>query len=166
MNLVGNQFGRLWIIKFDRMDKYGHSRWIAYCECGKLKTVTSNKLLLGKTRSCGCLQKDVTSQLNKVRATHRDIKSPEYKCWASMIQRCYNPKHDNFVNYGGRGIEVCSKWRESYLRFLEDVGRKPTLQHSIDRINGNGNYEPGNVRWATRSEQEKNKSRGRRDLNP
>lgn len=87
-------------------------------------------------------------------------KNPEYACWKSMIQRCTNPDSPNYSRYGGRGITVCDRWRESYKMFLMDVGARPSLDHSIDRIDVNGNYEPSNVRWATRGEQQQNKRHG------
>jgi hypothetical protein len=83
-------------------------------------------------------------------------KNPAYSCWKSMIQRCTNPKAPNYALYGGRGIEVCSEWR-TYEAFLRDMGPRPSMEHSLDRIDVDGDYEPGNVRWATRSEQQRNK---------
>ncbi len=88
------------------------------------------------------------------RATFRN--SPESSCWAAMIQRCCNPNNPAFSQYGGRGITVCGRWRDSFRDFLADVGRRPSLDYSLDRINNDGNYEQGNVRWATRKEQGQN----------
>jgi len=82
--------------------------------------------------------------------------SPEYRVWAGLIRRCENPRDRNFGNYGGRGIRVCFQWRQSYRAFVADVGRRPSERHSIDRIDVNGNYEPGNVRWATKKVQARN----------
>ena len=89
-------------------------------------------------------------------------KRPEYRSWGSMIQRCTNPRNSAYGWYGGRGIKVCDAWRESFLAFLGDVGPRPSPKHSIDRIDNDGNYEPGNVRWATKIEQAQNTHRGRR----
>lgn len=86
--------------------------------------------------------------------------SVEYRAWASMLDRCYNEKCTGYANYGGRGVSVCDEWRSSYEAFLAYLGRRPSPTHSIDRINVNGNYEPGNVRWATKTEQSRNR-RGR-----
>lgn len=83
---------------------------------------------------------------------------PEYSAWAQMLQRCENKGNPSYCNYGGRGISVCDRWR-SFSQFLADVGARPSAKHSIDRINNDGNYEPGNVRWATRSEQNRNHRR-------
>jgi hypothetical protein len=90
-------------------------------------------------------------------ARHNANKTPEYRTWGEIIQRCENPKRVNFKFYGGRGIKMCDEWRQSFPTFLAHVGRRPSPQHSIDRIDSNGNYEPGNVRWATVSEQIKNR---------
>lgn len=83
--------------------------------------------------------------------------APEYHAWKGMIKRCTNKKNRGWPNYGGRGITVCERWRESYLTFLADVGRRPSSKHSLDRIANDGNYEPGNVRWATRKQQINNR---------
>jgi hypothetical protein len=87
---------------------------------------------------------------------------PEYQSWSDMKQRCSNPRHPRFNDWGGRGIKVCDRWRHSFENFLADIGRKPTPEHSIDRIDVNGDYEPTNCRWATASEQMSNQRRQRK----
>lgn len=128
------------------------------CECGTVVTVCCGNL--GRTVSCGCLRDE---KIATVRRTHGATGTPEFGAWQSMIRRCELPSQQNWHNYGGRGITVCKRWRHSFEAFLADVGYKPTPKHSIDRIDVNGNYEPGNVRWATASEQARNQ-RPRRSL--
>lgn len=94
---------------------------------------------------------------NKYRLKHGMHNTPEYKAWRGMRTRCYNPNDAHYKNYGGRGIEVCEKWRIDFTTFYADMGPRPSEIHSLDRIDVNGNYEPSNCRWATRSEQQKNK---------
>jgi hypothetical protein len=84
-------------------------------------------------------------------------RTPEYNAWVSLNQRCKNPKNPRWKDYGGRGVTVCARWRDSFEAFLADMGPRPSSEHSIDRINNDGNYEPGNVRWATRAEQYANR---------
>lgn len=87
---------------------------------------------------------------------HRRRHTPEYTVWAGMVQRCEDVKCKSYPRYGGRGIKVCKQWRYSFVAFVRDVGPRPSPQHSLDRINNNGNYEPGNCRWATAQEQQRN----------
>ena len=104
----------------------------------------------GWSKSCGCYQHEVQTK-------HGMWKSTEYRVWAGMKQRCHNPACKHFLRYGGRGISVCQRWRDSFQDFLADVGRRPSMRHSLDRWpNNDGNYEPGNTRWATREEQRAN----------
>jgi hypothetical protein len=106
----------------------------------------------GWTQSCGCLQKDRA----KDNAKHGKTGSPEYHAWSAMIQRCTNPKTKQYKDYGGRGIRVCQKWKCSFESFYADMGPRPSKAHSIDRKDNDGNYEPGNCRWATEREQKMN----------
>ena len=93
--------------------------------------------------------------------TTETTKSPEYVVWSSMRDRCNNPRNQRFARYGGRGISVCERWND-FANFLEDMGRRPTLNHTIERMNNDGSYEPGNCRWATRAEQNENQSTTRK----
>lgn len=121
-----------------------HQLWEARCECGSVVTLRASRLIRAHSpKHCGC------------KNTYRE--PPTYKTWQGMRQRCYNPNHNRYHRYGGRGIEVCDRWRYSYKLFLEDMGEKPDGK-SLDRYpNRDGNYEPGNCRWATPQEQEANK---------
>lgn len=118
--------------------------------------VTGAELRTGNTRSCGCITKTSNGEAQAGTA--------EYTAWESMIARCENKKHGSWHDYGGRGIKIAQEWRKNYRAFLDHVGRKPTPKHTLDRINNDGDYAPGNVRWATRSEQNANQ-RKRQDKN-
>lgn len=121
--------------------------WLCECKCGTVKAVAQAELLRKCSTSCGCLT-------GKGGAGLRGKHPSEYAVWQGMIQRCYNPNERSYHNYGGRGITVCQRWRTSFADFLSDVGAKPSSEYSIDRYpDNNGNYEPGNVRWATVTEQ-------------
>ena len=129
--------------------------WLCVCDCGAVVTVLGSSLAIGNTKSCGYLSRELAAMRLAHQATrHGEARngreSPEYRSWRGMIQRCEQPSYTGFRYYGGRGISVCERWH-TYENFLADMGRKPTAKHSIDRWpNNDGNYEPGNVRWATR----------------
>lgn len=133
----------------------------ARCDCGNEITATLNSLKGGPSASCGCYR----TELAIGRIAHGDARkgypTKEYKTWSGMIQRCENPKSTKYSDYGGRGIKVCKEWREDFEVFLRDMGRKPSPEHSIDRIDVNGNYESGNCRWATPEVQANNKRNSR-----
>lgn len=165
-DLSGMKFGRLVAIKLDHIRGRGRAYWLCRCECGAFNICRSDVLTGGKSKSCGCLQKDVMAfAVRKHGETVNDKKSPEYRAWGNMRSRCANPNHPHFHHYGGRGISVCDEW-SSFDAFLRDMGRRPTDGHSIDRIDNNGNYEPSNCRWATKYQQSRNTRANRRIPTP
>jgi hypothetical protein len=158
IDLVGQRFGRLLVLAFEKVDAARHACWLCRCDCGEERSVSGNSLRRGNSFSCGCWN---LARLALRNLTHGHARghstSPEYRSWSGMIQRCRNPENPGWKNYGGRGIKVCERWR-SFENFLADMGRKPSPLHSIDRFpNNDGNYEPGNCRWATRFEQRHNR---------
>lgn len=151
-DLTGHRFHRFVVLGFHGKSETAHELWRVACDCGVEKVVSRGKLISGHTKSCGCL-----------RRPHGMFGTPEYKAWVSMIQRCTNPNTTGWKHYGGRGIAVDSAWLESFPAFLKYVGPRPSARHSLDRFpNFDGNYEPGNVRWATAKEQQRNRTDNRR----
>jgi hypothetical protein len=150
LNLSKSTFGLLTAVEpVGRQN--GKVVWKCYCACGGQTEATASNLRSGNSTNCGCVRRLGLKQRN---TTHGLGKPPEYNSWANMIQRCHNSDHPKFLYYGGRGISVCSAWRESFPAFLAHIGPRPSPRHSIDRFpDNNGNYEPGNVRWATQKEQ-------------
>jgi hypothetical protein len=154
---VGHVYGRLTVVAFAGADARGASEWFCVCSCDG-KTVRVKGGNLKDTKSCGCLKRENPPPVN-LKHGHwtGNKKTTEYSAWDGMIGRCYRTSTKFFFNYGGRGITVCDRWRESFIAFLEDMGLKPSPDLSLDRIDVNGNYEPGNCRWATQAVQALNK---------
>lgn len=159
--VIGQRFGRAIVISGEPRRK-GYRMWRIRCDCGTEKIVYHHCLYSGHTTSCGCLgrEKRLAASTHHGHNT-RAHKSCEYTSWWEMIQRCYRAGHISYKNYGGRGIVVCDRWKNSFPNFLTDLGLKPTPRHWLDRIDTNGNYEPGNCRWATPKEQLRNTRRNR-----
>ena len=157
--LIGLRFGRLKVVSDapDRKVPSGTRRMEnCICDCGNTTLNLAQDLTSGTTRSCGCLSKDtVIARSLKHGHARRLSRSPTYSSWADMIKRCYDQSHSTFASYGAKGISVCERWR-SFSLFLIDMGPRPPLT-SIDRIDNSGNYEPGNCRWATASQQCRNR---------
>jgi hypothetical protein len=158
---TGQRFSRLVVIAREK-----GAVWLCVCDCGNRKKVKGYNLRAGMVKSCGCLNRDLTRERNKRSAKHGEARqsesggkalTPEYKSWRSMIQRCCDPNSKSYRLYGMRGITVCDRWRHSYNNFLADMGRKPTLDHTLDRRDVNKNYCLENCRWATNKEQQRNR---------
>jgi len=155
VDMTGKTYGHLTVVGFaGRVDaKIKHRIWYAKCTCGSVKTFYASNLTGGIAKSCGCMK---GSLITKRKTRHGMAGTSENKYWSTMKARYNGSRPADFKNYAGRGSMVCSRWIESFDNFLEDMGHKPSPSHSIDRINNDGNYEPGNCRWATQSRQGRN----------
>lgn len=154
----GERYGRWTVLAAAGSSKNGRRLFRCRCECGTEHAAQADHLKHGRSRSCGCLSREVTGK----RATthgHTVGRRPivEYTAWCAMIQRCTNSNRDDYKHYGGRGIKVCERWRKSFAAFLADMGERPGPDYSLDRKENDGNYEPDNVRWATQAKQGRNR---------
>lgn len=175
--MVGRRFGRLLVLRRGARGADTRAYWVCSCDCGGETVVSGKYLRTGVTRSCGCLGREWSASMGRNpdyvakrarSATHhghkrRGATSIEYKTWLGMKSRCDNPNDADYPNWGGRGISVCRRWDSSFEAFLADMGPRPSRIHQIDRLNPNGDYEPGNCRWVLPPQQA---SENRRTLIP
>lgn len=160
-DLSGQIFGRLMAIERAENDKHGNHYWTCRCQCGKVKRISQSSLTRGLTKSCGCLQRKISKEVNKNNknpVTHGLSRENLYRRFHGMKSRCYNPNNTAYHNYGGRGIKICDEWLndfESFYVWAIENGYREDL--TIDRINNDGNYEPSNCRWTTRKVQQNNR---------
>ena len=167
-DIAGQQFGRLTVLSLDSIRQRPLKRrgtlWLCQCTCGAKCIVRGTHLQSGNSQSCGCMKRELARELASTQnTTHghaRGSISPTYSVWIGMRKRCQNKATNGYLRYGGRGISVCERWHK-FENFLADMGERPPGR-TLDRINNDGNYEPGNCRWATLEEQNLNRPRLRK----
>lgn len=155
IDITGLRFGRWTVIKRKGQNRQRVSLWLCLCDCGKTGFVTSSNLRRGHSTSCGCAHRDAVT-------THKRFGTPEYRAWAMMKSRCYRKKDISYPRYGALGIRVCDRWLSGFENFYADMGDRPSPNHSLDRIDSSGNYEPDNCRWSDIKTQDNNRRSNRR----
>lgn len=160
-DLTNQTFGRLkpqWPVGIRGI----HNLWLCFCECGNFKAIEISKLTSGNTTSCGCYRIEAGRSIGLTNLRHGQARqskeSPEYRSWKSMLQRCTNPKAPDYSHYGGKGVSVCDRWRNSFEDFFSDMGSRP-VRTSLGRFGDEGDYEPGNCAWQTPIQQAANRRR-------
>lgn len=154
LNLLGGEFGLLSVLHFAYV-KNGCGWWTCVCDCGTEKTVKGSSLVSGHTKSCGCLSPDL-ARSRQPAYTHRMVETRQYRVWSNMLNRCRNPRSEDFANYGGRGVTVCARW-ESFEAFWEDM--KPTYDpaRTLHRVKNDVGYCKENCVWETWKVQNRNR---------
>jgi hypothetical protein len=160
-SLIGSAFGRLIVLLDTGLRKNRSIIWECSCACGNTHTVSTASLVSGKSKSCGCLKRELAKAalLKHGYTSYRGKKPKLYSIWCGIRARCNRETHKHYASYGGRGIKVCPTWGD-YATFERDIlslGDKPEDSYSLDRVNNDGDYEPGNIRWATKTEQSRNR---------
>ena len=155
--MIGERFGKLLVTGSAKKAPIGGNiRYTCLCDCGQETIVTASHLRIGKTKSCGCLRTASALRASEAASTHGMKNTAEYSTWNSMLDRCRNPNSQHRKDYGGRGIAVCERWYK-FENFYADMGARPPGM-TLDRYpDVNGDYEPGNCRWATNTQQQRNK---------
>jgi hypothetical protein len=161
LDITNQHFGRLVAIRPVNKNIWGSIFWLCQCDCSNFHTVSVSNLKNGNIKSCGCIRKEGFRFAHGYATNGR--RNPHYRIWSGIHERCGNPNNKSYKNYGGRGIRVDPRWND-FRNFLADVGERPHPDLSLDRIDNDGHYTPGNVRWATRSEQNKNRRSSRAPL--
>jgi hypothetical protein len=155
-DLTDERFGRLTVIGRVENSAAGQARWQCLCDCGEYKIVAAKHLKSGAIKSCRCLNREIVTQHGHASSSKGVRPTSEYNSWFAMKNRCYNPNYHRFDRYGGRGIRVCDRWKDSFDVFLEDMGPKPESGFTIDRIDVDGDYEPANCRWLSQADNLRN----------
>ena len=164
VDMMGKRIGRLVVLGryiptrtewVEWTIKYGHSAfWRCRCDCGRETVVVGDALRRENTQSCGCLQRE---RAGNARRTHVMSQGPEYKAWQQAKQRCFDPRHPRFRDYGERGISMYPQWVDDFAAFVANVGHKPKGRFVLDRIDNDRGYEPGNMHWTTYLQSNRNK---------
>lgn len=153
-DLTGRIFNMLTVVKMAEHKLCERVKWVCICSCGNTTVVNGSSLKNGHTKSCGCLSR---ASFIKRSTSHGMCYSPENAAYRKMKLRCNNENNPRYRDYGGRGIKICDRWLESFDNFYEDMGKRPSKKHSLDRIDNAVGYSPNNCRWSTDIEQANNK---------